>query len=41
MAIVVLLTTSWPGLQEVLPQIVAAVASATRDRYSEVSMRPR
>jgi hypothetical protein len=38
LAIVVLLTTSWPRLQRVLEQIVAAVDGAAAGSYCEVAV---
>ena len=35
-AIVVLHTTSWPRIQQALPQVVAAVANANKGSYTEV-----
>ena len=35
-AIVVLLTTSWPRIQQSLPQVVAAIDGATLGSYIEV-----
>lgn len=36
LAVVVLQTTSWPRIQQVLPSIVAAVAAATQGSYREI-----
>jgi uncharacterized protein (DUF433 family) len=38
LAIVVLLSTSWPRIQNVLPSVVAAVADASPGSYQEVSV---
>ena len=38
LAIVVLLSTSWPRIQNVLPSVVAAVADASPGIYQEVSV---
>ncbi len=38
LAIVVLLSTSWPRIQHVLPSVVAAVAHASPGSYEEVSV---
>ena len=37
-AIVVLLTTSWPRIQPHLPTVVAAISQAQRGSYREVSV---
>lgn len=37
-AIVVLLSTSWPRIRRVIPSIVDAVASAAPGRYTEVAI---
>jgi hypothetical protein len=37
LAIVVLLSTSWPRIQRALPQVVAAVAAAAPGSYQEVA----
>jgi hypothetical protein len=39
MAIVVLQTTSWPRIQRVLSEVVAAVNAAGSGSYSEVALR--
>lgn len=41
MAIVVLQTTSWPRLRQMLPQIVEAIATAVSGSYSEVAAPSR
>jgi len=38
LAIVVLLSTSWPRMQRVIPSIVAAIAAATAGSYTEVEI---
>lgn len=38
LAIVVLLSTSWPRIRRVLPAVVEAVASATAGSYQEIGI---
>ena len=38
LGIVVLLTTSWPRIQQALPSVVSAVDSATPGSYTEVEI---
>lgn len=38
LAIVVLLTTSWPRIRQALPIVVAAINAAARGTYREVSI---